>query len=452
MFIVLSLFTIYLFALGYLAAPSFRSADRLLAQMGLAIGAGILVNYCLMLTGQAIPRVFIAGMILALWGGVRFYADLRLPSDGRIAEYKTSLFPVYCAICLLVVYYIQILTDPLSRWDARSIWFFHARMIWAEGALRQSAGWNHPSIGFSNPDYPKLVPAIAAQLAYVKGYWNEFIPKGSLFVMLVPLTLWVFSFYKRSASFVLLVVTFFLSLGGLLWTGYMDGYLAMYSAVALLLFGRHLSERRDTDLYSGMCALGISASLKYEGLLFGVCAITALLFIGPEHFEFRLGNFVKRIRKDPRFATVLLLSIAPPLMWAICKRVWGLQSDLARDPLDGLSRLWGRLVDGVTPLYLLDYLTMRSTAIWIVAALLMVTMIFSVHQGLKLHRGALLAATTSGLYFCGLYVVYLSTPYNILDFYLSAAGTRTMITAGLALFVGVFFLLYSLEVHERSVS
>ena len=82
----------------------------------------------------------------------------------------------------------------------------------------------------------------------------------------------------------------------------------------------------------------------------------------------------------------------------------------------------------------------------------MVTMIFSAHQGLKLHRGALLAATTSGLYFCGLYVVYLSTPYNILDFYLSAAGTRTMITAGLALFVGVFFLLYSLEVHERSVS
>jgi hypothetical protein len=451
LFIVLSLFTIYLFALGYLATPSFRSPDRLLAQLGLAIGAGILVNYCLMLTGQTITRVFIAGTILALWGGLRFYADLRIRSDGRITEYKTSLFAVWCIICLLAVYYIQILTDPLSRWDARSIWFFHARMIWAEGALRQSAGWNHPSIGFSNPDYPKLVPAIAAQLAYAKGYWNEFLPKGSLFVMLVPLTLWVFSFYQKRLSFVLLVVTFFFSLGGLLWIGYMDGYLAMYSAVALLLFGRYLSERRDTDLYSGMCALGISASLKYEGLLFGVCAITALLFIGPEHLEFRLSNFAKRIRNDSLFAKVLLVSIAPPLMWTIYKKAWGLQSDLARDPLDGFSRLWGRLFDGVTPLYLLNYLTMRSTAIWMVAGLLMVIMIFSVHQGLKLHRGALLAATTSGLYFCGLYVVYLSTPYNILDFYLSAAGTRTMITASMALLVAVFFLLRSLEVHEGSV-
>ena len=364
MFIVLSLFTIYLFALGYLAAPCFRSADRLLAQMGLAIGAGILVNYCLMLTGQTIPRVFIAGMILALWGGLRFFTKagpnrLRqgyggqegpaLQAVGRVLLDPANMIPICCSIFILAVYYIQIFTEPLSRWDARSIWFFHARMIWAEGALRQSAGWNHPSIGFSNPDYPKLVPAMAAQLAYVKGYWNEFIPKGSLFVMLVPLVLWVFSFYKRSPSFILLVVTFFLSLGGLLWTGYMDGYLAMYSAVALLLFGRHLSEGRDTDLYLGMCALGIGASLKYEGLLFGVCAITALLFIGPEHFEFGLSNFAKRIRKDSLFAGVLLLSIAPPLMWTICKRVWGLQSDLARDPSDAFSRLWGRLVDGVTP-------------------------------------------------------------------------------------------------------
>jgi len=242
LFIVLSLFTTYLFALGYLAAPSFRSPDRLLAQMGLAIGAGILVNYCLMLTGLTIPRVFIAGMILALLGGLRFSADLRSPSDGRISEYKTSLVPVCCAIFLLVVYYIQIFTEPLSRWDARSIWFFHARMIWADGALRQSGGWNHPSIGFSNPDYPKLVPTIAAQLAYIKGYWNEFLPKGSLLVMLVPLTLWVFSFCQKSLSFIVLAVIFFLSLGAWLWNGVMDGYLALYSAVALLLFG-HMRDR-----------------------------------------------------------------------------------------------------------------------------------------------------------------------------------------------------------------
>src|SRR5688572_27931074 len=175
---------------------------------------GILLNYCLMLTGLTITRVFIAGLILAAWGAWRFSTAF------RIGLPQAGIVPVGCVICVLVVYYFKILSEPLEHADARSIWFFHARMIWTEGALSQSAGWNHPSItGFTNPDYPKLVPALAAQLAYVKGYWNEFFPKGSLLLMLVPLTLWVFSFYQKSLSFILLVLTFFSSFGIFLWVG-----------------------------------------------------------------------------------------------------------------------------------------------------------------------------------------------------------------------------------------
>jgi hypothetical protein len=372
---------------------------------------------------------------------------------GRVLLDPASVFPVFGIVGLLSVYYFKILSEPLLQDDARFIWFFHARMIWADAALRQSGGWNHPSLGFTNPDYPMLVPTIAAQLAYVKGYWNEFFPKGSLLVLLVPLTLWVFSFWQKSLSFILLVLTFFLSLGILLWVGYMDGYLAMYSGVAVLLFGRYLSEGRDADLYSGMCALGIGASLKNEGLLFALSLVTALFFIGPEYPEFRLGNFARRIRTDPLFVKILLLSIAPTLMWTICKSAWGLHNDLARDPSAGFSRLWIRLFDGFTPLYLLSYMTMRATAIWMVIGLFAVTMMFSIHQGLKVHRGALVAVTTSALYFCGLYVMYLSSPnYAVyaLPFYLFASATRTMTTASVALLVGMFFLLSSLEVHEGS--
>ena len=206
---------------GYVPTSFSRAKGRLLAQVALTIGIGILINYCLMLTGQTITRVFMAGMILALWGVLRFLRDLRLASG--IGEYKTIVFSVCSIICLLVVYYLQILSEPLSHWDARSIWFFHAKMIWTEGALRRSTGWNHSSLAFSNPDYPKLVPTIAAQLAYVKGYWNEFFPKGSLLVMLVPLALWVFSFCQKSLSFILLVLIFFFSLDAWLWNGYMDG-------------------------------------------------------------------------------------------------------------------------------------------------------------------------------------------------------------------------------------
>lgn len=448
MFIVLSLFTLYLFMVGYVPTSFSRAKGRLLEQVALTIGIGILINYCLMLTGQTITRVFIAGMILALWGILRFCTAFRIRPATGMTEYKATVFSVCCIIYLLVVYYLQILSEPLVSWDARSIWFFHAKMIWAEGALRRSTGWNHPSLAFSNPDYPKLVPTIAAQLAYVKGYWNEFLPKGSLFVMLVPLTLWVFSFYQKSLSFILLLLMFFFSLDAWLWNGLMDGYLVLYSGVALLLFGRYLSERRDTDLYSGMCALGIGASLKHEGLLFGLCAITALLLISPGYPAFSLRQWAKRIRTDSLFVRVLLFSIAPTLMWAICKRAWGLQSDLAKDPSAGVSRLLNRQFDGFSPQYVLNFLIVRASAIWVVIGLLAITVMFSVYQRLKLHRGALVAATTSALYVCGVYVVYLSTPHDILPFYLFTSAGRTMTTASVALLVSIFFLLSGLEVNE----
>ena len=122
-----------------------------------------------MLTGQTITRVFAAGMLLALWGVL----EVLQRSQNSVGEHdrriQGAVFSVCCIIYILVVYYLAIFSEPLLHWDARSIWFFQAKMIWIEGALRQSAGWNHPSIAFSHPDYPKLVPTIAAQLAYVKG-------------------------------------------------------------------------------------------------------------------------------------------------------------------------------------------------------------------------------------------------------------------------------------------
>jgi hypothetical protein len=446
LFIVLSLFIRYLFMVGNVPASFSRAKGRLLEQAALTIGIGILVNYCLMLTGLTITRVFIAGIILALWGVRRFWTTFLSRRD---QAGPATMFSVCCIICLLAVYYVQILAEPLVNWDARSIWFFHARMIWAEGALRQSAGWNHPSLAFSNPDYPKLVPTIAAQLAYMKGYWNEFLPKGSLFVMLVPVILWVFSFGQKSVSFILLLLMFFFSLDAWLWNGYMDGYVVLYGGAALLLFGRYLSEGRDVDLYSGMCALGIAASLKNEGLLFGFCLITALLIISLRSPAASLAQCMKRFRTDSVFARVLLLSVAPTVMWTICKMAWGLQNDLAANPSSGLVRLANRLVDGSSSQYVLNFMIVRASATRVLIGVLAVAVMFSVYKKVTFHRGALVAATTSALYVCGIYLVYLSTPHDDLPFYMFTSASRTMTTASVALLVAMFFLLSGLEVNDR---
>jgi len=137
-------------------------------------------------------------------------------------------------------------------------------------------------------------------------------------------------------------------------------------------------------------------------------------------------------------------------MWTIAKGAWGLRSDLANDPSAGLSRLLNRLVDGSTPGYLLNYLAVRATTVWLLIGLFAAVVVFSVYQRSKMHRGALVAAMTSALYFSGIYLVYLSTPHNILNFYLFTSGTRTMATACVALFVSMFFLLSTLEVNEAA--
>src|SRR5258706_16435582 len=67
---------------------------------------------------------------------------------------------------------------------------FHAKMIYTAGAFGQSTGWQNPVVAFSHPDYPNLVPTLAAQAAFVVGFWNEYIPKISLFFMLGPSIIW----------------------------------------------------------------------------------------------------------------------------------------------------------------------------------------------------------------------------------------------------------------------
>lgn len=447
MFIVLSLFTLYLFLIGYGLLSPAAVRVGFFDKTGLAIALGMLINFSLMLTGQTITRVFIAGSMLAVWGMVKAVRDFTMRSGPPGRDSPVPVVAICCLAYVLIVYYFEVFSEPLSRWDARSIWFFHAKMIWTEGALRESAGWNHPSLRFSNPDYPKLVPAIAAQLGYLRGFWNEFLPKGSLFVMLIPLGLWVFSFFRKRLSFALLVSMFFFGFGAWLWNGYMDGYVALYSGASLLLFGRYLSERRQVDLYSGMCALGIAANIKNEGLLFGLCVVAALGLVALARGRGDVSRYRDFFRTNSDFGRVCVFALAPALLWMWCKKAWGLQNDLAVDPSGGVMRMWNRLLDGTTPQYVLQFLAVRASAIWVVTAIIAAAVGLSAYQRLKVPPGLVMAVVTAVLYSCGLYAVYLSTPHDILPFYLVTSATRTMASASVALFVGLFFLLSAFESH-----
>jgi hypothetical protein len=449
LFIVVSLFTAYLALLGRAVGSFFTLEGGIFERAALTLGIGLALNHLLVLTGLTFPVVFALGLPIAAWGASRLWTDAAAwPSARRRVRWATVI-PLLVVGYVFLIYYFVVLSEPLVRWDARSIWFFHARMIWVDSALRESGGWTHPSIVFSHPDYPKLVPAIAAQLAFLTGRWNEYLPKASLLVILIPLLLWIGSFRKPTLSFLLIVVTCFFSLGAWLWNALMDGYLAIYCAAALLLLGRYFSERRDVDLYSGICALGLAASIKNEGVLFALSVATAVLLLGGRGSDFGVRALFVRLTKDAAFARVVVLSSAPALTWALWQKMWGLQNDLAAP--GALARATDRLFDGFSPQYLLAFLVSQATGLWVTCALVAGTALFTIYRKITLQHGALVAAGASILYATGLYAAYLSTPYG-LNFHLTTSATRTMTTANMALIVSVFFLLTGLEKPERRLA
>lgn len=134
-------------------------------------------------------------------------------------------------------------------------------------------------------------------------------------------------------------------------------------------------------------------------------------------------------------------------MWTVRRRAWGLQNHIIGDVPALVSRLMSRLFDGSTAQYILGQLTMEATAIWVVIGLLAATLTLLAYQHAPMHRGALVAAATSVLYFCGIYAAYLGTPAS-LEFHLSTSAGRTMATASVGLLVCLYFLLTGLEADE----
>jgi hypothetical protein len=154
----------------------------------------------------------------------------------------------------------------------------------------------------------------------------------------------------------------------------------------------------------------------------------------------RLAN---RMRTDFSFAVVVLLAATPTLLWTLDKRAWGLESALARDPSGSLAVITNRLLDGPTADFVLRAMTGRRTALWTGVEVFLVVVMFTVGKGVTLSRGALLSAVTSVLYFCAMYVVYLSTPD--VTWHLFTSVYRTMMVPCVAFVVGTFFLLSELE-------
>jgi len=177
-------------ALGRAALRLFPGArEGLLAGWAPGLLAGQLVlTSLLLLTGflpvSMSPVGLFAGLAALGYGTARGYRTARgsaqHPGDLRRAVW-TQLRPVLITAALLVALYPNVLfwviQRPVVDWDARSIWFFHAKVLAVDRGL-EPAFFTDPV--YLHSSYPMLVPAQAAWLSLLRGGWSEMAGKSFL--------------------------------------------------------------------------------------------------------------------------------------------------------------------------------------------------------------------------------------------------------------------------------
>jgi hypothetical protein len=428
----------YLFGQGWLLVggllhkqmSSQSRENPLLIEMALALTTGLLINLAVVLAIQSIkPAMLICGL-LAVLGLARFllkdWRDFQRP--------KPAAWLGFLMVCLLLL--IPIITDALNDWDGRSIWFFHAKMIYTAGTTGIEAGWKDPMIIFLHVDYPLMESVLAAQVATALGYWNEYFPKLAIFFLLVPGMAWLFSFFRKSPGFAFLVLIIPFSLTKQTWSGSMDACLAIYFSLALLLFGRYLSAQKAVDLVSSLACLLFLTVLKNEGLLailcgLGVIGLTLLVRLKSDLFKAVL-------KINWRYLVAGLVGLAPMLLWSIFKSRWGMVNEYDFGSAATNARMLTHLGEGILPLLL------QQTFGQIKYILLILALVYLAHilAGKPLVLAGKPALLTAGLYCIALILVYLMTPEDLV-IQIGASINRTMLPVIGLICVGCFYFLES---------
>ena len=174
----------------------------------LLFASGILLNYTIVLIVQTLKTAILISTILSLPGNAVFIYYIFKFRSHFFNFKRINFMPLFLFLSIYIVYVLTILANPLTDWDARSIWYFHGKIIFSYGAFSKEAGFTETAVKWAQIDYPKLNAVLSAQFAYYTGYWNEYMPKISLAYLLLPVLLWIFTFFKFNLSFILLLVIF----------------------------------------------------------------------------------------------------------------------------------------------------------------------------------------------------------------------------------------------------
>lgn len=339
--------------------------------------------------------------------------------------FKKSPLHVISILLISTIFVLLILSHPVTDWDARSIWFFHAKQIYYEDSLFAQlfgyARWSHT-------DYPVLVPSLAASLAKLFGFWNEIFPRASVVMALAPgffLGAYVFRSYGLFAAWFSAVI---LICQGWLLNGYMDAIVAVYFSLGLALAVQaNISSRNSESVSTIFPFLGIGVCFFHLSLLKNEGLILAILMV------FAAVPAMWRRPSNSLIPLVLLLFYV--VLWKLPVSLAGIETDLTAN--DGiLSRGIQRVQDPTSWSMLIDYFHRNSYPFYTLFGFLTVGAVFSK----KWQFNWLPALIALIAYMMVLLVVFLTT-YHDLAWHLSTTEERLVFAFNLGtVTLGLYFL------------
>jgi hypothetical protein len=228
----------------------------------------------------------------------------------------------------------EVLRLPLVGWDARSIWFFHGKAIWAHRGVT-GAFFAHPAYAWSHPDYPLLIPSQAVVVAFLRGAWSEMAVRAFLLVNLAAYLDIFFRLLRRRGWGWFAAAAAVLLCAAIAPAAYVNGYADNHYALPLMLAALALvgGAGRADGVSPAVAVLlaGFAVNVKNEALLFCLAglAVWALLrapWRRPRADDaWRAG--VARALTGSRARSCLapaLLGAAPVLLWAGFKARYGI--------------------------------------------------------------------------------------------------------------------------------
>lgn len=323
---------------------------------------------------------------------------------------------IFILICASILLY------PLRDWDARSIWFFHAKIFHFEN-LRFTSTLAEPSVGFSHPHYTHFFPMMTAYVLTPWPFWNAYVPKVSLLLLLIPVWLGFLSLSSKLIRWkqTLIGLTLFGLPGPLLWNGYMDGYLAAFFVLGTWALVQFYEDHSMAKGWLAAFFYAISILLKQEGM---ALVLISICLSGVYYIKYLKNTFIW-FTFPCFFAFILYITVRKQIP----------TDDYFLNSQSPLKFLFERIVDPASLLLLGKYLITHLWGIFIFVIIL--------HFWFRLYRFSWnLFLIIAFVYTAVLSLIYLSTSFEF-PWYLATSVSRTLLVVQLLLILSLVLPLNS---------